>query len=620
MAIETRDAGDSFERELLAVFRPDDTKGVVDYLAKNMSYMPGPTGRFQPDFFPFILEPLEATFDPEVRSVTNLACVQAGKSAHLALSAAYLVAKAPAHCVIYQASNGEARDFHRQVIRPIWEGIPDVKALIPEGKSIRWDSITLGRAHIWTRGQETQNNLNRISARYVFCDEVWAWKPTHLRMAARRSLAFGWLGKLVIGSQAGWKDDDLDRHWHTTTMEEWNWPCPSCQAVQPFNWDQVRLPEGALTADGVNDTLVKTGTTYECVSCKTRLEDTEEMRNALNAAGRYVRTNLNADPAHRGFHWNALAARPWGETAIEWARAKLAQTNGDDKPLEVFRQQQLATAVDRSTMDTTEDITPGLFKLREDWAEEGAYHLSRRELLETRDEKDPAQARLRFVGVDVQRDGFYTLCRSYSMDGRSRLYDWGYFNTIDEVDSFRKRCGVIAPFTFVDSGDQQDFVHRQAARLGWNCTRGTKKNDFAWPVRGVDGVAKVKVKPYSKPREVEPSKGLVTRVYYYGNLAFKDLLWRLRRSGIHQYPVDAGDDYIKQMTAERRVISNSGQPIWKCPRRRANHLWDCEVILMLPALVFGLAGEAKATKGEVQEQTNKPEEAEVEAEDGPAED
>lgn len=614
--IEAANAGDKFQADLLEVFRPPAHKGVVDWLVKNVSYMPGPVGRFVPDFQPWIIEPLEATFNPEVRSVTNLGCVQAGKSAHLALSLCYMVGAEPAEAVLYQYNNPDARDFHRLNIRPILESVPEIREQIPQDKAVRWDSITIGRSHIWTRGQDAQGNLNRISARYVFCDEVWKWKPGHLRMAARRSLAFGWIGKLIVGSQAGYAGEDLDRHWQTTTQEEWSVPCITCGTVQPYALEQLRLPEGGITGDGVNETLINSGTWYCCAACGGRWEDLEETRNRLNAAGRYVRRNLNADPSNRGFHWNALAARPWGELAVEWARARLAQTNGDDKPLEIFKQQQMAISVDRSQIDSSEEIAPGPFKLREAWDEMAGYDLEGRILLDRYDPEDKDQAPAAFVGVDAQRDGYYALCRIYAKDGRSRLFDWGFFNTPDEIEAFRLRCKVIAPFVFIDSGDQQDQVWRIAARFGWNCTRGTRKNEFPWATKTADGKTKVKSRPYSKPRQVEPAKGLLTRVYYFGNLPFKDLLFRLRRSGIHQFPLDAGEDYIKQMTSERRIISNSGQPLWRPPAKRPNHLWDCETLLMLPALVFGLAGESKSTAGQV---VQAEEEAAAAAKDAPSE-
>lgn len=68
------------------------------------------------------------------------------------------------------------------------------------------------------------------------------------------------------------------------------------------------------------------------------------------------------------------------------------------------------------------------------------------------------------------------------------------------------------------------------------------------------------------------------------------------------------------MAAERRTKTAAGIPIWKCPKGRANHLWDCETLLMLPALVFGLAGESKMTEGKVTEPPPEPPTAEDDGE------
>ena len=593
------DTQEQFESDLLGVFKPTDDLAPLDWMAQHCRVLPGIVGSFDPTHTPWLKTPIEATFDPEVRTIVNMAAVGSGKSIYICVCTAYILAKAPSDVLIYQPKNDAARDFHRNALLKVWNGCPPVAALMPTDKQVRWDCLRIDRSTVWTLGADAESNLQRYHVKWVFIDETWSLKPGHLKQAQARNLSYGWLAKTVMVGQAGLVNDDNDKQWQSSTQEEYSWKCEACSTVQPWDWESIKIPPGGLTADGINEDLIAKGTKMACKGCGKLYDDDDGVRDALNKTGCYVRVNFNARDANRGFHWNALPARNWGETAIEWAKAKLAQTNGDEMPMQLFRQKQLALPFSSEIMDSTDEVTPGAFKLREEWADEGAYDLDSRQVIAKRDETKTSHARLRFIGVDVQRDGFYCLCRSYSADGKSRLLDWAFYHTIDEVEAFRKRCGVLAPFTFVDCGDQQDFIHRTAARLGWNCTRGTKKNEFPWPVKQPDGTMKVKNKPYSKPREVEPFKGLVTRVYYFGNLAFKDLLWRLRRSAVHQYPTDAGEEYTKQMASERRVKTPAGMPIWKAPAKRANHLWDCEVIIMLPALVFGLAGEAKVSVGNV---------------------
>jgi hypothetical protein len=47
------------------------------------------------------------------------------------------------------------------------------------------------------------------------------------------------------------------------------------------------------------------------------------------------------------------------------------------------------------------------------------------------------------------------------------------------------------------------------------------------------------------------------------------------------------------MQSERRTVGTGGKPIWEQIDSRANHLWDCEVILMLPAMAWKLIGRAE---------------------------
>lgn len=600
---------DQLVAQMLSVFEPTEDASPIDWMAENCKVLPGVVGSFDPTHTPWLRGPIQATFDPATRSIVNLAAVGTGKSIYICIVTAYIIAKAPADILVYQPTNPNAKDFFRNTLYKVWSGCPPVAKLIPQGKDVTWSCQVLDRATVWTLGADAEANLQRYHTKWVMIDEAWkvAQKKGHIKQAKARNLSFGWLGKTVLTGQAGLTGDDFDLEWEQSTKEEYSWICPHCKTVQPWSWDSIKLPEGGLTAEGLDEELISKGTRMACKGCDATFEDNDQVRYDLNQASiqlpghGYVRTNFKARDSNRGFRWNCLPARSWGETAIEWAKAKLAQTNGDETPMMLFRQKNLAQPYSTEIMDSTDEIAPGAFKLREAWEEEAGFSIEDREIVPTFID-DENHIPLRFMGVDVQRDGFYALVRSYASDGRSRLFDWGYFSTIEEVDQFRRRCRVSPPFSFIDSGDQQDFVFRSAAKLGWTCTRGHRKNEYPWPTKLPDGTVKVKHRPFSKPRDVEPYKGAITRVYYFGNLPFKDLLWRLRRSGIHQYPLDAGEEYRKQMSSERRTKTASGIPVWKAPAKRANHLWDCETILMLPALFLGLAGEAKETQGQVTQQ------------------
>jgi hypothetical protein len=45
------------------------------------------------------------------------------------------------------------------------------------------------------------------------------------------------------------------------------------------------------------------------------------------------------------------------------------------------------------------------------------------------------------------------------------------------------------------------------------------------------------------------------------------------------------------MESEVRTKNLAGKPEWKRIGKRANHLWDCEVMQFVPALAFGLLAQ-----------------------------
>jgi hypothetical protein len=214
--------------------------------------------------------------------------------------------------------------------------------------------------------------------------------------------------------------------------------------------------------------------------------------------------------------------------------------------------------------------------------------------------------RLRFMAVDVQRKGFYAIVRSWSMDGKSRMVWWGYLDTWEQLRAEQIRLEVPSIFTFVDSGDgpNMDEVYRNCAQHGWNATKGSGNTDFPWKVQTPFGT-KIAYRPYSPAKIVQVGKQSC-RMFMFSNLVLKDTITRLRRAGHHTYPQDAGDEYRKQMQSEHRSRTETGKPIWLQIGDRPNHLWDCEVIGILPALMAKLVGRGKNKNATQDEKADKP--------------
>jgi phage terminase large subunit GpA-like protein len=458
----------------------------------------------------------------------------------------------------------------------------------------------------WCLGAYNEKNLQRRSIRWLVGDETWLWPQGHMAEASARVTSFGWMGKRIFMSQGSFVGDDTEGVWNTTDKRVWSFSCPDCNHRQPWNWEQVRIPEAQMNDGEMDFSLIRKETKYECEGCKKRFDDTRSNRDDFNARGFYAITNPNADPANHGYTWNGLAARSWGVMAEMYVRAKLAlELNGDSKPLQIFRQKQLAQFWSDAPDDFGSLATIGDYKMTEDWDKEARIDPATRKLHS--DHKREKQIRARFMTVDVQREGFFCLVRAWAEGGDSRLVKWRYVQTWEDVVSMGKTLEVHPALTYVDCGDQFDDVIRQCGINKWTALRGDQRYEFTWMIETSKGRKPVG-KVYSPRRLVNVGTGPVS-VHHFSNLALKDQLSRMRKIGKHTVASDAGQDYIDQMESEVRTKSPAtGKPEWKRIGKRANHLWDCEVMQFVPALAFGFLAPPPPAPPE-----EKPAEAQPEA-------
>lgn len=586
-----------FERSIRNILHPDDGQDVVDWMAENIkavpySPMPGP---FRATETPWIVPIIRAAVNPEVRLTAIMGPIQAGKSMIAETLCSYIPIKAPGPTLCLQDTDANARDWHTNRVRMLWDNCPPIKDVMRSPDKTKWTSTQFERMTMWTLGAHNIKNLQRRSIRWLIGDECWLWPKGHMREASARITAFGWLGKRIFLSQGGYDGDEFTDIFNSTDRAEWTFACPACGHRQPYLWEQVIFPEGFKLDSTYDYRMVTAGTRYKCVQCETMFKDSDGTRMEFNATGEYLSMNGNSSLSDRGFHWNALCCRSWGELAAKYLRAKEAfDMQGDDEPRRIFKQKELALPWSDEPDDFNVELQSGGYKMTEDWADEGVYHDRRigyRWQLPKDKDGNPVepQARLRIMSVDVQRAGFYCLVRSWCVDGRSRLFKWAYVQSWEQVVQMQEACGVHPYFVYVDSGDQTDDVYRQCIRNKWNATKGTAINEhrhsYTW-----NGMKKTVMRPWSVPRTISLAGG-TCKVFLFSNLALKDTLTRLRRTARHTYAVDAGEEYSRQMTSEYRGKKTNGRPEWMQINKRANHLWDCEVMNVLAALRFRLIGK-----------------------------
>ena len=83
-----------------------------------------------------------------------------------------------------------------------------------------------------------------------------------------------------------------------------------------------------------------------------------------------------------------------------------------------------------------------------------------------------------------------------------------------------------------------------------------------------------------------------TLLVSHSNLAGKDLLHGLRARKCWSYALDSDPEYVSQLNSEVRVKDRrTGKAHWILPQgKKDNHALDCEILALLAAVRWGIAG------------------------------
>lgn len=636
------------EKRLDAIWRSSwrlaDRRPPHEWLEDNVlgiPYSPVP-GRFRADHSPWIKEPLAEFANDRTSLISIIAAIQSGKTTVIELGACWAIHNAPAPMLWLDQTDPDAKDQCVNRLQPLFEHCPPVRAVLPHKAKRKNDGWTFYNGMpLWVKGGHNKTNLQRRSIRWLLVDESWRLPPGHMAEAEARVTAFGWLGKRVFSSQFGELNDDTHQKFNETDQREWHVKCLHCGELQPYKWDFIRYDKEAKNDDGSwNYEEIRRSTRYECRKCHHRYEDTDQNRRMLSddrRGAQFIPMNPSAAPGKVGFHWNGLVSTSWGGLVEMFLRAKEEARKGDFENLKVFYQKRLAIAFDEFTDDFKMDIESSGYKPRDEWDDEGGFakngsirrrgDLLREQEIAQEAEEEIARSEgreakvirkyygpLRFATVDVQKGYFYILIRAWTPDGSSRLLHWQKVGSYDELDRVRAEWGVLARLVFVDAGydphgkKQKDSygVYRACADRGYTALMGHRSSTFPHQISVRENgklVNKRVDRFYSPRRRVVIGTGKVASVFYWSNLNVKDMLAALRANqdpgaGATWEVYDGiEDEYLHQMESEVRVFEK-GSWKWSQIGRTANHLWDCEAMQIVAALMLKLIGRESVPEPE----------------------
>jgi phage terminase large subunit GpA-like protein len=540
-------------------------------------------GKWRSDNSPWVREFMATFPDPEVREIAVMCSAQSAKTQTIMVLLMWILKQDPGPTQYVMAAADEVKIFSRTRLHPTIEGTPEVRKLIIGELGLT--EMQFPGAALLLTGSNSRSKLQSNPKRYLFLDEVRNYPPGAYEMVRNRVTAFSSNSKVLTISTPGATNDHVHRAFLNGDQRRWHFRCPHCGGLHQLIWknlkwdkDERTRPGGRWDFDALADTI-----RYEC-ECGGVLKDNARTRKAIASDGAWVATNPLAPRSKVSFTWSKLLP-PWvrwrtivEEFIIAWTALKL----GDHVPYQAFINETLGEPWDDQLKEYTDfghiELRRRDYSLGDNWPEEQA----------------------RFLSVDVQQDHYRFVVRAFGPLGSSRLVAFGRVDTDGELESLPEKFGVRPVNVMLDSGHEAAKVYRLCARnAGWKAFKGSATEWFS----GSDDAGRPMRKLYSRS-EADPGLGTreqgrkKIRLYLWSNPGIKDVLashiigmgpeWTL--------PRDTGpsiDDYLSQISAEKRVerIDGRGHSHYEWIRiRKANHYWDCECMILVAAMISGVAG------------------------------
>lgn len=570
-------------------FAPLDTSPIDKWAEKNIS-LKGTyaiTGKFSVGKSTYLREPLAAYKDHSVREITIQACTQGGKSLIMDLCLMWSVANRPGPSMWIMQSNQVAEEHAEGRIIPSLKDTPVLQDFLPSYRDISKDCINFTHMPLYIHGP-SEKRLQSKSIMNIFGSELWLWPQGSLDWAKKRTKHFFKydMSKIILESQGGTEDSDLDVAFHKGTMEFWNIPCPKCNhyfvpdiehmncSGSAWNTREIKNEDGTY-----NYGLLEEKLTMQCPQCKHLFKDTEQLKAFWADNGKYIQTNPKPLKGHRSFSWNSFVCDPWMDIVQEFIEATRMQKKGSLENLLNFWQQRMARNVSVESLHAKGrfvkmDVN---YNPKEKWEGEVT----------------------RFMTIDCQEDKFVSVIRAWKPNGDSRLLWYGYLYTEGELVEKQKEWGV--PYVWIDTGNRTKLVYEMCIRNKWLGVKGVAEKNGYIKEKVLRNGKKLKTKHFCIKSEQggDPTytgKGPRANLYLFCVNPIKDILCQLRdrKTHIEWQCLPSADfemeEYNRQMFSEykKKMVNRFGgvsEFYSKIKQDKPNDLWDCEVYQIGAALL-----------------------------------
>ena len=493
-------------------------------------------GRWNTDRAPYQRAIMDAVNDARCEDIIIMSSVQVGKTELILNIIGYYIDYDPSPILVLQPTLEMAQTFSKDRLAPMLRDTPALKGKVKDARSRDSGNTILHKTfpggHITMVGANSAAGLASRPIKVVLMDEVDRYPASAgtegdpIKLAEKRTTTFWNRKKIKVSTPTIKGRSPIEKEFLTSSMEEWNVPCPCCGKYQPYEWGRIHFSD--VTMD-----------------CKFCLEHISE-RDWKSNPGKWVAAKENNKK--RGFHLNELASpwKHWEEIIEDFKEADRDRKQGDIEKLKTF----INTA------------------LGEPWEERGEAAddnvlLSRRE----RYNADlPDGVLLVTAGVDVQDDRF-----EVEITGWGKGYEsWGILykkikcnleqeeawdkleQFLDTELYFENGNSLLIAATCIDTGGH---FTSEAYKFLKKMERKQKK------IFGIKGMGGEGIPLINKISTNNVEK---VRIFLLGVDSGKEILMTRLKTvdegpGYCHFPINADrgydETYIKGLTSEQRVVS-----------------------------------------------------------------
>jgi hypothetical protein len=533
------------------------------------------------DSSPWVKEFMEVFADNRVETIVIRCATQSSKTQTLILLLCWVISEDPAPTLWVANAKDDLKQTVNDRIGPTFEKCRPVAEQMLRSGVMEYEFSTMS---LYFAGGGSKGKMKSKPIRWLFLDEVEEIPEANVHQALERTKA-QWNKRRVLLSTPNMKNGLMEQFFQKGDQRTLQFCCPHCRQYslikfEQWKWDtnEITKPDGKWNFDVLAETI-----RWECPACNGIVRDTPFDRRKLAREAKFTKLNPSAPHHTVSFTWPSLVTPwvKWRDVVEKFLNARRAARSGNIEPLKSFVNDDLGEPWDDS-LGVIEDFEflearKQDYDFGEVWPEESA----------------------RYMSADRQEAGgehYWYVIRAFGPFGKSRLITFGRCTSTLELEEVRRRYNVPIENAMIDSGFKASEVYKFCMAARWKAFKGDDSEYFLFRnVKLQKTLRRIWERSFVDPyMGTALAKKRSMPLFRFCNNPTKDLLitYMSGLMGEWTIPKTTPREYLKQVSAERReeVVDGRGRVhfVWK-RRVRDNHLWDCELQIMVAAVINKLA-------------------------------